>query len=200
MDGLDNAFSIGKALWGKHIKRVSAMIPRMTLLAVLLAAPMAAMANQPVAQLDLARYAGNWHEIAHLPMFFQRKCADRITATYSPLPTGNIKVVNACRTREGEAMQSSGEARKVAGKPGALQVRFAPAWLSWVPMVWADYWVIDLDPEYGWAVVGGPSRKYLWVLSRTPTMSGALFASIKACARDRGYPVDKLVMAAPLTP
>ena len=65
-------------------------------------------------------------------------------------------------------------------------------------MVWADYWVIDLDPEYRWAVVGGPSRKYLWVLSREPSMERAQFEQITARARAKGYPVDRLVMAAPL--
>ncbi len=95
-------------------------------------------------------------------------------------------------------MESVGEARKVDGHPGQLKVRFAPGWLSWLPMVWADYWVIDLDKDYGWAVVGGPGKKYLWVLSRTPTMDKELFERIKANAARRGYPVDKLVMAAPL--
>jgi apolipoprotein D and lipocalin family protein len=75
-------------------------------------------------------------------------------------------------------------------------VRFAPDWLAWVPKVWADYWVIDLDADYKWAVVGSPSRKYLWILSRGPNMDRQLFQDLKARARQRGYPVDKLVMAA----
>lgn len=58
--------------------------------------------------------------------------------------------------------------------------------------------MIDLGPDYQWAVVGGPSHKYLWLLSRTPTMERALFERLKARARERGYRVDKLVMAAPL--
>ena len=162
------------------------------------AASAPALANQPVGSLDLQRYAGTWHEIAHLPMFFQRKCVDTITATYTVNADGTIGVRNACRTRSGEMDESTGVARPVEGLDGALQVRFAPEWLSWVPMVWADYWVIDLDPDYQWAVVGGPSRKYLWILSRRPTMDQALFQRLKDGARRRGYPVDDLVMAAPL--
>ena len=162
------------------------------------AASAPALANQPVSSLDLQRYAGTWHEIAHLPMFFQRKCVDTITATYTVNADGTIGVRNACRTKSGDMDESTGVARPVEGLDGALQVRFAPEWLSWVPMVWADYWVIDLDPDYQWAVVGGPSKKYLWILSRRPAMDQALFVRLKEDARRRGYPVDDLVMAAPL--
>jgi apolipoprotein D and lipocalin family protein len=93
-------------------------------------------------------------------------------------------------------LSAIGEARRVPGLPAALQVRFAPRLLGWLPMVWADYWVIDLDPDYRWAVVGGPSRKYLWILSRDPTLDRALFDQIKARAAQRGYPVEKLVLTA----
>ncbi|WP_233171723.1 lipocalin family protein [Dyella sp. ASV21] len=157
-----------------------------------------ALANTPVAQLDVPRYLGQWHEIAHLPMFFQRQCKDTITATYSARPDGSITVHNACRTHDGSMDSADGQARRVEGSPGALQVRFAPAWLGWLPWVWADYWVIDLDPDYRWAVVGSPSRRYLWVLSRTPGMSRSQFEQLRDRAARRGYPVDKLVIAAPL--
>ena len=169
-----------------------------TLLTLAIATSFATGANAAVPTLDLQRYIGTWHEIAHLPMFFQRQCVDRISATYTPLPDGTIEVRNACRTKGGSMNESVGVARPVEGHPGQLKVRFAPDWLSWLPLVWADYWVIDLDPDYQWAVVGGPSHKYLWVLSRTPTMERALFERLRARARERGYPVDKMIMAAPL--
>lgn len=153
--------------------------------------------NRPVPQLDLDRYLGQWHEIAHLPMFFQRQCIDTITATYTRRADGTIGVHNACRTAKGMDA-SDGVARRVDDRSGALKVRFAPAWLGWLPMVWADYWVVELDPDYRWAVVGSPSRKYLWVLSREPRMAAATFRGIRERAAARGYPVDKLVMAAPL--
>lgn len=163
-------------------------------------APVAAasITNTPVATLDLPRYLGQWHEIAHLPMFFQRKCVDRITATYTTNHDGTIGVHNACRTKNGSMDASDGVAKRVNGHAAALKVRFAPSWLSWLPIVWADYWVVDLDSNYQWAVVGGPSRKYLWVLSRRPSMNRAVFDQIKQRAQQRGYPVDNLVMAAPL--
>ncbi|MEF9977722.1 MAG: lipocalin family protein [Thermomonas sp.] len=156
----------------------------------------APLANTPVPALDLQRYGGEWHEIAHLPMFFQRKCVARITATYTPRADGTVGVRNACDDKAGKRIVSEGLARPVAGKPGQLQVRFAPGWLSWVPFIWADYWVVELDPDYQWAVVGGPDRKYLWVLSRTPTMPHERFEQIKARAAQRGYPVEDLVLPA----
>jgi apolipoprotein D and lipocalin family protein len=177
------------------------MMPMFLMLAMAASTPTppATLANVPVATLDLGRYSGQWHEIAHLPMFFQRKCAGDITARYTPLPDGTLEVRNACRTKDGGHDESVGAARP-GKQPGALQVRFAPAWLGWVPGVWADYWVVDLDPDYRWAVVGGPSRKYLWVLSRTPAMDRTTFDAIRSRAAQRGYPVQDLVMAATLSP
>ncbi len=176
----------------------SAMICTLTTAMLATATARAAVTNEPVASLDLHRYAGQWHEIAHLPMFFQRQCVDHITATYTANPDGSIAVHNACRAKSGKIDAADGVAKPVPNQPGALKVRFAPRILAWLPWVWGDYWVIDLDPDYQWAVVGGPGRKYLWVLSRTPSMDTKLFAQIRDRARERGYLVDRLVMAAPL--
>lgn len=156
------------------------------------------LANEPVKQLDLQRYLGQWHEIAHLPMFFQRQCVDNITATYTSLPDGRVSVRNACRTRDGKMDDAEGVARTTGKAAGALEVRFAPSWLTWLPWVWADYWVLDVDPDYRWAVVGSPSRDYLWVLSRDSHMQRAQFEALRHRAAERGYPVEKLVMSAPL--
>lgn len=168
---------------------------------VLLSAPAVAReTNAPVPALDLQRYSGQWHEIAHLPMFWQRQCVGDITATYTPQPQGMIGVRNACRTKSGSTDVSEGVARPVPGKPGALEVRFAPQWLSWVPWTWADYWVIDLDPSYRWAVVGSPSRDYLWILSRTPTMDSAQFEQLKRKAEAKGYDLRDLQVMTTLSP
>lgn len=158
-------------------------------------AQQAALPNTSVQALDLQRYAGQWHEIARLPMFFQRNCVANVTATYTSRADGKVGVRNACDDKDGETMVSEGVARPVAGQPGRLEVRFAPDWLAWAPMTWADYWVVELDPDYQWAVVGGPSRKYLWVLSRTPTMPRVQFDAIRERALRRGYPVDRLLIS-----
>lgn len=146
-------------------------------------------------QVDLQRYQGTWYELARLPMFFQRNCVANVTATYTSRADGKVGVRNACDDKDGETMVSEGVARPVAGQPGRLEVRFAPDWLAWAPMTWADYWVVELDPDYQWAVVGGPSRKYLWVLSRTPTMPRVQFDAIRERALRRGYPVDRLLIS-----
>ncbi|AKK67438.1 lipocalin family protein [Xanthomonas translucens] len=171
------------------------------LLACLLCLALPARATQPVrsvAEFDLGRYAGQWHEIAHLPVSFQKKCVADITAAYVLREDGLIGVRNVCRTGKGDLLAAEGVARRVAGHPGRLQVRFAPDWLAWVPLVWADYWVIALDPEYQWVLIGEPDRKYLWVLSRSPRMPRALFEQIKATATAMGYDLDRLLVVAPL--
>jgi apolipoprotein D and lipocalin family protein len=148
--------------------------------------------NAPVTALDLDRYAGRWHEVARLPMFFQRKCIADTTATYTSRGDGSIEVRNACRTEDG-VIETTGAARR-AGDGGALEVRFAPEWLGWLPMVWADYWVVDLDPDYRWAVVGGPKQGAMWILARDPTLDPALFERIRQRAEARGYRLAELVV------
>ncbi|WP_397573322.1 lipocalin family protein [Silanimonas sp.] len=149
-------------------------------------------ANAPVEALDLDRYTGRWHEVARLPMFFQRKCIGDTTATYTSRADGSIEVRNACRTDDG-MIESTGAARR-AGDGGALEVRFAPGWLGWLPMVWADYWVVDLDPDYQWAVVGGPGQGAMWILARETTLDPALFERIRQRAEARGYRLAELVV------
>lgn len=170
----------------------------LVLLACLVPAARAAQPLASVPQLDISRYAGHWYEIAHLPNSFQAKCTGDITATYTLREDAHIGVRNACRTTSGDARAAEGLARPVEGYPGRLEVRFVPDWLSWMPFVWADYWVIDLDPGYTWAVVGEPDREYLWILSREPSMDHALFKQIKARAVAMGYDLGLLVVTAPL--
>ncbi|MFC6841844.1 lipocalin family protein [Xanthomonas theicola] len=175
--------------------------PIAMLLTCLLCLAQPAQAVQPVrsvAEFDLGRYAGEWHEIAHLPVSFQKKCVADITAAYVLRDDGLVGVRNACRTGKGDLLAVEGVARRVSGHPGRLQVRFAPEWLGWVPLVWADYWVIALDPDYQWVLIGEPDRKYLWVLSRSPRMQRALFERIAAKAVAMGYDLAPLLVVAPL--
>ncbi len=167
------------------------------LVAAVLPASAATLPNQPVTSLDINRYAGQWHEIARLPMYFERKCLDAVTATYTPNPDGTVHVHNTCRTSTGR-MSVDGVARMKGNQPAALEVRFAPAWLTWLPVAWADYWVIEVDADYQWAVIGSPGRKHLWILSRQPSMERELFRTLKEHSRQRGYQVDQLMMTAPL--
>lgn len=177
------------------------MVHRLVLpLLMLLSAPALAIAKPPlqaVPELDLARYAGTWHEIARLPMYFERKCARDITATYTPREDGTITVRNACVKADGVNMVSEGVARKTGADPAKLEVRFAPGWLSALPFVWADYWVIAVDPDYRWAIVGEPGREYLWILSREPTLDAKTFEDLKGRARMMGYDLAELIVVSP---
>lgn len=148
-----------------------------------------------VPSVDLSRYAGRWYEIARLPNRFEEKCAGDVTAEYTPLGDGRIKVVNRCRKKDGRMTEAEGVARP-ADKSGAnsrLKVRFAPAFLSFLPFVWGDYQIIALAPDYSHALVGDPSRKYLWLLSRTPRMDEGTYTRLTEKARAEGFDVSRLI-------
>lgn len=153
----------------------------------------AAPALAPVASLDLQRYLGAWYEIARYPNRFQKHCAGFVTAQYSLLPDGAVQVLNRCRRGDGGVDEAVGVARREGGSGSArLKVRFAPAWLSFLPFVWADYWVIDLDPGYQWAVVSEPGRDYLWILSRNPTMAPQAYQALLERLARQGFDLQRL--------
>jgi apolipoprotein D and lipocalin family protein len=158
---------------------------------------------QAVASLDLARYQGNWFEIARLPNRFQRDCVAGVTAQYLPKPDRTVSVVNRCRKADGSIATAMGVARADASvaagadatqlAPAQLQVRFAPAWLSWVPFVWGSYWVIVLDPGYRYAVVSEPGRHYLWILARTPSLDDSTYSALLARIAALGFDPSMLI-------
>ena len=142
---------------------------------------------QTVPRVDIARYTGTWYEIAAFPQRFQKGCT-ATTATYSLRDDGLIKVVNRCRkgSLDGELSSATGKARVKDTKTNAkLEVSF-----FWP--FWGDYWIIDLGDDYEFAVVGHPSRDYLWILSRVPTMDATVYAGILQRLRDKDYPLDRL--------
>ncbi len=157
---------------------------------------------QSVARVDLKRYVGKWHQIALFPNRFQAQCISDTTATYRQLDDGQIEVKNRCKLTDGKFEEVIGSAKlapmNAADMTNAkLKVRFAPVWLSWLPMVWGDYWVIDLDADYQYVAVSEPSRKFLWILSRTPVMEPAKFAALLERLRMMDFDTAKLVAAAP---
>ena len=148
-----------------------------------------------VPTVDLTRYAGTWYEIARLPNWFQKQCTGDVTATYSLLEDGTLRVVNSCRKANGETTEAEGRAKLAnKGEPNTkLKVRFAPKFLSFLPFVWGDYWIIDLADDYGYAVIGEPSRKYLWVLSRRPIMDDTILQSVLDQVKQQGYDLSGLI-------
>ena len=124
-----------------------------------------------------------------------KRCAGEVKADYTLQPTGSISVLNRCKLANGGQIQGEGVVR-VAGKGqpnSVLKVRFAPAFLSFIPQVWGDYQIIALSPDYAHALVGDPSREYLWILSRSPRMDDASYERLVEEARAQGFETGKLV-------
>lgn len=172
----------------RHLMNCRRLLPAAVLVAALAAPALGVEAQPPVAsvpEVDLARYAGRWHEIAAFPMFFQRNCIGDTTAHYALTPEGEVAVTNRCRTAEGFD-EARGKATVVEGSRNArLKVSFFWPFRS-------DYWVIGLDPDYRWAVVGNPNRKYLWILSRTPALAPELLDAALKAAAGQGYDLGPL--------
>jgi apolipoprotein D and lipocalin family protein len=153
-------------------------------------------AVKTIASLDVPRYLGTWYEIAKFPNRFQKKCISNTKAVYTAKPDGNLRVLNSCKTAGGETSEAEGLARQIGAKDSPkLEVRFAPEWLSFLPMVWGDYWVIDLDPQYQLAAVSDPSREYLWVLSRTPQLDPKVYADLLQRLQQQRYDIQKLELS-----
>ncbi len=154
------------------------------------------VAPQAVNQVDIQQYAGKWYEIAHLPMYFQRKCVSNITAQYSVNADQSMGVLNRCRIATGEMISSEGVAYAQNEGNSKLKVSFLPKGLRWLPLTKGHYWVLRVDPEYKVALVGGPSNKYLWILSREPQLDEATYQSYLETAKHYGYDVTQLIKLA----
>jgi len=150
-----------------------------------------------IAALDVIRYMGRWYEIAKTPNWFQRKCVSDTSAEYSLTPEGTVQVSNRCRMEKGEWNEAIGLARQIGGPTSPkLEVRFAPAWLSFIPAVWGDYWIIDLDPGYQLVAISEPRREYLWVLSRNPQIKPEAYDALLQRLRGLGFDTNKLEITA----
>lgn len=141
-----------------------------------------------VDSVDFEQYAGTWYEIGRLPMYFQRKCASDVTATYTRRVNGSgIDVLNQCRKEDGTMMSASGLAKAFDSSGSKLKVTFLPSWIRWLPVGRADYWVLARDANYQTALVGTPDKKYLWLLARTPNISQQTYSKYRHIAQQQGY-------------
>ena len=160
---------------------------------------MASVADEPlpvVPQVDLQKYAGRWYEIARLPNRFERECVRDITATYRLLPGSRVDVLNQCTKADGSRIAAQGLARSSDGSTSRLEVRFAPSWLGVFPFVWGDYWIIALDPDYQWSLIGAPSRDYLWILARKPTLESSQIQRLLEKAQALNFDTGSIVFPA----
>jgi len=140
-----------------------------------------------VPEVDLKRYMGDWFEVARFEHSFQKGCVGS-SANYSLLSDGEVAVINRCQDeRDGSRREAKGRAWSVDPVGNArLKVSFFWPFRG-------DYWIIDLGKEYEYAVVGAPSREYLWVLARQPTLDESVYTGILERTERLGFDVKRLV-------
>jgi apolipoprotein D and lipocalin family protein len=143
---------------------------------------------ETVREFDLDRYLGTWYEIARLDHSFERNL-EQVTATYSPRARGGIEVVNRGFNPAEDAWKVAVGKAFPAGPPGEGRLK-----VSFFGPFYGGYNIIALDREhYGWAMVCGPSRKYLWILAREPRLDAEIVASLLARAKELGFAIDQLI-------
>jgi apolipoprotein D and lipocalin family protein len=176
-----------------------------------LQAPAASGATTPVpiaalASLNIPAYMGTWYQVAWFPNRFQKQCVSDTAASYRRLPAGEgVEVINRCRLEDGSLDSVVGLARPAGSairgdqlEPAQLEVSFLPRLLRWIP-AWGAYWVLQMADDGRYAVIGEPSRQYLWVLSRTPQLAPADETAIRSQLTQQGYDLARW-QAHPHTP
>ncbi|CNI91337.1 outer membrane lipoprotein Blc [Yersinia mollaretii] len=140
-----------------------------------------------VDNFQLPRYLGTWYEIARLDHSFERGL-DHVTANYTPRDDGGVKVINrGYNARKQQWQESIGKAYFI-GSPQLASLK-----VSFFGPFYGGYNIIELDDDYSYALVSGPNRDYLWILSRTPTLSADVREKLLSVAKDYGFPIDKLI-------
>ncbi len=152
-----------------------------------------ASAVETVPNVDLNLYLGKWYEVASIPQSFQKKCVANTTADYSLAESGMIRVLNSCDQKDGSRDEAEGRARvEASGTNSKLKVTFVKI-INWIFLLGGNYWIIDLAPDYSYAVVGDPSRKYAWILSRTAAIDIVLLTGIEKRLTNQGYDTSKIL-------
>lgn len=152
---------------------------------------------QSLPEVVVSRYLGTWYQVALFPNRFQSQCVSDTTATYAARPDGALEVLNQCRLADGRVDAARGVARPARPiendrlRPAQMTVSFLPAWLQWLPVGRGDYWVIDRAEDGRYAVVSEPTRRYLWVLSRTPVLSPEDETAIRSRLRTQHFDLSR---------
>jgi apolipoprotein D and lipocalin family protein len=141
----------------------------------------------PAKAVDLTRYLGKWYEIGRYENRFEKGC-EAVTAEYSLRDDGKIRVLNSCHTgtSDGPLKTAEGKAYSVENSDNAkLRVSFFGPF-------YGDYWVLDHANDYSWSIVGEPSGRYLWILTRTPTLSKKQISALVTRVSAMGYDTSLL--------
>lgn len=156
-----------------------------------------AVAKPPVTtvdHVDLTRYVGNWYELASIPQWFQKECVWSTTAEYTARNNGKIDVVNTCVKKDGTKKVAIGRAKIVDPETNSkLKVTFAKILGKYIYSFGGAYWIIDLEPNYQYAVIGSPDRQYGWILARQPHLSDSDLVQISNNLIKQGYDTCKFI-------
>jgi apolipoprotein D and lipocalin family protein len=156
-------------------------------------APMSTVSN-----FEVERYFGQWHQVAAIPAWFQSDCVANTAADYAIGEDGLIEVVNSCDTADGSRKKAEARARFLKGpSDGRLEVTFVKVAGLWVWPASGDYWIIGLDPEYRWAVVGQPSREFAWILARSRSLDAQTLRNILRILEREAYDTCELLLTTP---
>ena len=151
-----------------------------------------------VSNFEVERYLGQWHQVAAVPAWFQSECAAHTTASYTLGDDGLLEVLNSCDKADGSRKQAEARARFLdSGSDGRLEVTFVEVLGSWIWPAAGDYWIIGLDPDYQWSVVGQPSRKYAWILARSQSLDLRTLQEIRHILESQAYDTCRLVLTSP---
>ncbi|CAK9183300.1 unnamed protein product [Ilex paraguariensis] len=154
---------------------------------------MATKEMETVKGLDLQKYMGRWYEIASFPSRFQPKSGINTRATYTLKPDGTVHVLNETWT-DGKRGSIEGTAYKAdpSSDEAKLKVKFyIPPFLPIFPVT-GDYWVLSIDDDYQYALIGQPARKYLWILCRKNHLDEEIYNQLVQKAKEQGYDVSIL--------
>ena len=147
---------------------------------------------QTVAEVDLNRYTGLWYEIAKIPNRFQKKCFRDTTAEYTLRPDGRIDVINRCIKKSGQEVVARGIG-KIADSATNSKLKVSFVRVLGIQLFWGDYWIIGLEKNYRYAVVGDPQRKYGWILGRESSLSSEAWQTIEQILIEQGYNPKRFV-------
>lgn len=147
-----------------------------------------------VESVDLERYAGEWFELGRLPVFYQRD-DERAVARYSPRPDGKVDVFNTAIALHGSQRSVIGIAEPIPQSGNSkLRVKIEKWPATWIPVsAQGNYWILDLAPDYSYALVGTPDRRFLWLLSRSPEPNTAVITAMIKRASALGYDTSRLI-------
>lgn len=148
---------------------------------------------QTVPYVDIARYMGKWYEIARIPNSFQKSCRSEITATYQLLANGQIQGVNTCRKANGQLFDLVVKGTVQDKSNAKIVFKITSSWLRWIPMLSADYWVVDLASDYRYAAVSTANHQYVWLLARQPQLSAADYQLLLERLAGQGFDVSKII-------